>query len=345
MKVAVDTSPLKTEHMARGIGAYTKNLVEEFKSGKWDFDFVFFDNSKIPQSADLVHYPYFDLYFRTLPFRKNKPRVVTIHDVIPLVFPQHYPAGIKGRINFFFQKIALNNVDAVICDSKTSKEDIANKLSFPKSKIHVVYLAASPNFRKIDDQKFLNGISEKYKLPKKFVLYVGDVNWHKNIGNMLKAIKISNVDLVMVGKALVDSRLPESRKINDLIKKLKLDNQIVKIGFIEERDLTAIYNLAKVTLLPSYYEGFGLPVLESMACGTPVVASNVSSIPEISEDTIFFCDPADPQDIAKKIEDVFGLSQDKLDSLSQKLQKESEKYSWHRVAVETANVYRSVMNK
>ena len=82
-----------------------------------------------------------------------------------------------------------------------------------------------------------------------------------------------------------------------------------------------------------------------MACGTPVVASNVSSIPEISEDTIFFCDPADPQDIAKKIEDVFGLSQDKLDSLSQKLQKESEKYSWHRVAVETANVYRSVMNK
>src|SRR3972149_1741456 len=265
MKVAIDTSPLISGHESRGIGAYTKNLVEEFKSGKWDFDFIFFDGKNYSADADLVHYPYFDLYFRTLPLRRDKVRIVTIHDVIPLVFPQHYPVGLKGRINFFFQKIALKNVDAVICDSKTSKEDIANKLPVPKSKIHVVYLAASSSFKKIDDQKFLNGISKKYKLPKKFALYVGDVNWHKNIGNMLKAIKISNVDLVMVGKALVDSRLPESRKINDLTKKLKLDNQIVKIGFIEERDLTAIYNLAKVTLLPSYYEGFGLPVLESLS--------------------------------------------------------------------------------
>ena len=343
MQVAIDTSPLNTEHKARGIGTYTKSLTEEFKTGKHDLDFVFFDDGVVPQSADLVHYSYFDLYFRTLPLRRDKPRIVTIHDVIPLVFPQHYPVGIRGRINFFFQKIALKKVDAVICDSRTSKEDIANKLSFPKSKIHVVYLAASPNFRKIDDQKFLNGISKKYKLPKKFALYVGDVNWHKNIGNMLKAIKISNVDLVMVGKALVDSRLPESRKINDLTKKLKLDNQIVKIGFIEERDLTAIYNLAKVTLLPSYYEGFGLPVLESMACGTPVVASNVSSIPEISEDTIFFCEPTDPEDIAKKVKEVFSLPQDKLDELSEKLIGEAKKYSWHRVASETVNVYRSVI--
>src|SRR3989344_5416680 len=275
MRIAIDISPLKTGHESRGIGAYTKNLVEEFKSEKWDFDFVFFDGKNYPTDVDLVHYSYFDLYYRTLPLRRDKVRIVTIHDVIPLVFPQHYPVGIKGRINFFFQKIALKNVDAIICDSKTSKEDTANKLSFPKSKIHVVYLAASSSFKKIDDQKFLNEVSSKYKLPKKFVLYVGDVNWHKNIENMLKAVKISNIDLVMVGKALVDSRLPESRKINDLIKKLKLDNQIVKIGFIEERDLTAIYNLAKVTLLPSYYEGFGLPVLESMAFGNPGVASKV----------------------------------------------------------------------
>ena len=344
MRIAIDTSPLKTGHESRGIGAYTKNLVEEFKSEKWDFDFVFFDGKNYPADVDLVHYPYFDLYFRTLPLRRDKIRIVTIHDVIPLVFPQHYPAGIKGRINFFFQKIALKNVDAVICDSKTSKEDIASKLPVPKSKIHVVYLAASSSFKKIDDQKFLNEVSSKYKLPKKFVLYVGDVNWHKNIENMLKAVKISNIDLVMVGKALVDDKIPQTRAINSLIGKLELNKQIIKTGFIEEDDLAAIYNLAKLTLLPSYYEGFGLPVLESMACGTPAVASNVSSIPEISKDNIFFCDPADPQDIAKKIKEVFGLSPRKLDGLSQKIQKESEKYSWHRVAAETANVYRSVIN-
>ena len=345
MKVAIDTTPLYTGHESRGIGAYTKNLVEELKRGRWDFDFVFFENGNYSSEVDLVHYPYFDLYFKTLPLKSEKPRIVTIHDVIPLVFPEHYPAGIRGRVNFFFQKIALKNVDAVICDSRTSKEDIANKLSFPKNKIHIVYLAVSSSFKKIDDQKFLNEVSNKYKLPKDFALYVGDVNWHKNIENMLKAIKISNIDLVMVGKALVDEKIPQTREINGLIGKLGLNKRIIKTGFIEEDDLAAIYNLAKLTLLPSYYEGFGLPVLESMACGTPVVASNISSIPEISKDNIVFCDPADPQDIAKKIKEVLGFSSHKLDGLSQKLINESKKYSWHRAAVETANVYRSVMNK
>lgn len=345
MRIAIDTSPLYTGHESRGIGAYTKNLVEEFKREKWDFDLVFFNGKNYPADIDLVHYPYFDLYFRTLPVRRDKVRIVTIHDVIPLVFPQHYPAGIKGRINFFFQKIALKNVDAIICDSETSKEDIANKLSIPKSKIYAVYLAAAPKFKKIDDKRFLNGISKKYKLPKKFVLYVGDVNWHKNIENMLKAVKIAVCDLVMVGKALADDNITQTREINGLIGKLGLNKRIIKTGFIEVDDLAAIYNLARLTLLPSYYEGFGLPVLESMVCGTPVVASNISSIPEISKNNIIFCDPADPQDIAKKIKEVFGFSFYKLDGLSQKLQKESEKYSWHRVALETANVYRSVINK
>src|SRR3972149_9741665 len=194
MKVAIDTSPLISGHESRGIGAYTKNLVEEFKSGKWDFDFIFFDGKNYSAGIDLVHHPYFDLYYRTLPLRRDKVRIVTIHDVIPLVYPQHYPVGIKGRINFFFQKIALKKVDAVICDSRTSKEDIANKLSFPKSKIHVVYLAPSSNYKKIYDQKLLNFVAKKYKLPKKFALYVGDVNWHKNIENTLRAIKESKID-------------------------------------------------------------------------------------------------------------------------------------------------------
>src|SRR3990167_1526686 len=227
VKVAIDTSPLISGHESRGIGAYTKNLVEEFKSGKWDFDFVFFENGNYPSDVDLVHYPYFDLYFKTLPLKAEKPRIVTIHDVIPLVFPEHYPIGIRGRVNLFFQKIALKNVDAVICDSRTSKEDIANKLSFPKNKIHIVYLAVSSSFKKIDDQKFLNEVSNKYKLPKDFALYVGDVNWHKNFENMLKATKISNIDLVMVGKALADDNILQTREINSLIWKLGLDRKSV----------------------------------------------------------------------------------------------------------------------
>src|SRR3989344_4912294 len=308
MKVAIDTSPLISGHESRGIGAYTKNLVEEFKKGKWDFDFVFFENGNYPSDVDLVHYPYFDLYFNTLPLKAYKPRIVTIHDVIPLVFPEHYPAGIKGRINFFFQKKTLKNVDTVICDSETSKEDIVNKLSVPKAKIHVIYLAPSDKFRPIDNPSLLSVVAKKYKLPKKFALYVGDVNWHKNIENMLKAVKIANVDLVMVGKALDEDNLSQTGEINNLIKKLNLKNNIVKTGFVEESELAAIYNLAKVTLLPSFYEGFGLPIVESMACGIPVVASNVASISEIAKGNLLFCDPADPKDIAGRIKEIFGLS-------------------------------------
>lgn len=345
MKVAIDTSPLLIGHESRGIGTYTRNLVEEFKKGKWDLEFVFFDDGKIPQGADLLHYPYFDLYFRTLPVLRNKPRVVTIHDVIPLVFPEHYPSGARGRINFFLQKIALKNVDAIICDSKTSKEDIVNKLSFAKSKTHVVYLAASDRFRPIDNPSVLSAVARKYKLPNNFALYVGDVNWHKNVKNILEAAKIVGCNLVMVGKALTDDGVSQTREMNGLIRKLGIAKQITKTGFIDEKDLVAIYNLAKVTLLPSFYEGFGLPLLESMACGIPVVASKVASIPEITTDTIFFCEPTDPQDIAKKIKEVFNMPQDKLDNVSRKLINESKKFSWHKVAAETVKVYRSVLNR
>src|SRR3989344_1337554 len=174
MKVALDISPLKTGHKVRGIGSYTQQLVEEFKKGDYGIDFEFFDSQNFSSSSDLIHYPYFDLFFHTLPIKKAKPRIVTIHDVIPLVFPKFFPIGIKGALNLFLQKRALAKVDAVICDSETSKKDIISKLSFPGEKIRVVYLAPGPNFKKINTSQLFK-IKNKYSLPEKFVLYVGDV--------------------------------------------------------------------------------------------------------------------------------------------------------------------------
>ena len=125
MKIAIDISPLDTGHSVRGIGTYTENIINEFKKGNWgNVEFKFFKNPNPPPPVDIVHYPYFDLFFHTLPFRKKNSFVVTVHDLIPLVFPQHFPAGIKGNINLFLQKLSLKNVDAVICDSESSKADI-----------------------------------------------------------------------------------------------------------------------------------------------------------------------------------------------------------------------------
>src|SRR4030042_5025192 len=124
MRVALDINPTITGHKLRGIGVYTQRLKEEFHKGNWPAEFEFFEDPDSPPPADVIHHPYFDLFFHTLAHNEPSGRVVTIHDVIPLVFPTYFPAGIRGYLNLFFQKKALKNVDAVICDSQTSKEDV-----------------------------------------------------------------------------------------------------------------------------------------------------------------------------------------------------------------------------
>lgn len=345
MKVAIDISPTKTEHSVRGIGTYTQNLVNEFNKGKWqDIQFEFFASPSSPPPVDIIHYPYFDFFFHSLPILKKSSRVVvTTHDVIPLIFPDHFPRGIKGNLNFFLQKLALNRVDAVICDSQTSKQDISDKLSAPKEKIHVVYLAPSDKFHPISDHSVLSVVVKKHKLPKKFVLYVGDINWSKNIPNLLRAISKLNIKLVMVGKALVDESLIEVREINKLVDKLNIKNKIIKTGFVETEELVAIYNLSSVTVLPSYYEGFGLPVLESMACGTPVVCSNVASLSEIGQNAAIFCNPESINDISTKIAKALNFTKSQREKLSKTLIKHASRFSWQKVAQKTIQVYDSLL--
>ncbi|KKQ18399.1 MAG: Glycosyl transferase group 1 [Berkelbacteria bacterium GW2011_GWA1_36_9] len=341
MKIAVDISPLKTGHQVRGIGSYTKSLINEFKEKNWGIDFEFFKSPNSPPPVDIIHYPYFDLFFHTLPINKKASRVVvTIHDIIPLIFPEHFPVGLKGNINLRLQKLALKNVDAVICDSQTSKQDVINKLSLPEDKIHVVYLAPSEKFRPTTDKKVLSVVAKKYKLSGKFALYVGDVNWNKNLQNLIESIKIAKVNLVMVGKALADKSLLQTQVLNKLIKKLNLSEKIVKTGYVPDEDLVAIYNLADLTLLPSYYEGFGLPVLESMACGTSVVCSENSSLSEIAGPHAVFCNTDNPVDIARKIKKVMEINPKQKQVLSQKLIEHASNFTWAKTTRETANIYK-----
>lgn len=342
MKVGVDISPLKAGHSVRGIGTYTKYLVEEFKKGEWGIDFEFFATPASPPPADVIHFPYFDLFFHTLKVPKNTPCVVTIHDVIPLVFPQYFPIGLRGFFNLFRQKRSLKNVAAVVCDSESSRKDIIDKLSFPADKVHVVHLAPAPIFAANGYlPKQLSSVAKKYHLPPEFVLYVGDINWNKNIPNLLEAVKIAKVNAVLVGQAFTDTDIPEAQKINTLIRKLDLPHKVTKTGYVTGQELGAIYRLAQLTVLPSYYEGFGLPLLESMACGTPVVASNAGSLAEITGPAVV-CDPADPGDIASKIKSVINLSLKARTNLVKKSQEHARKFSWRQTAEQTIKVYKSL---
>jgi len=339
MKIALDVSPLSSLHSTRGIGSYTKTLLEALKRKK-GLEIIPFDKSEKIPDADLIHYPYFDLFFPTLPIFGKDRLVITIHDVIPLVFPAYFPVGIKAYMNLILQKIALKKrANAVIADSRTSKTDIADKLTYPENKIHVVYLAQSNIFK---PQNLKVSIREKYKLPDEFILYVGDVNWNKNILGLLEAVKLVNFPLVIVGKAVKDEKTPQSIEIKHKIQELKIGNIISLTGFVSDSDLVNIYNQAKLTVLPSFYEGFGLPVLESMACGTPVVCSIRSSLSEIGGPAVF-CDPDSPADIANKISSVLKLSPLKYQNLREKSRVHAQNFNSDKVAQDTIKVYKSLL--
>lgn len=345
MKVAIDVSPLKSGHKTRGIGSYTQNLLSSLNSIDKNLQILEFLNTKYPPEANVIHYPYFDLFFHSLPNSSNIPRIVTIHDVIPLVFPRHFPSGIKGKINLTLQKRALKNTEAVICDSQASKNDIIEKLSYPANKIHVIYLAANNLFREINNSVALKKTMKKYALPENFVLYVGDVNWNKNLPNLLEAIKISNLNLVMVGNALTDVNLEQTAFIISLINKLGVKDKVARIGYVPVSELAVIYNLASVTISPSFYEGFGLPVLESMACGTPVICSNKASLPEVGGTQAIYCDPEDPKNISERIKEALSTSESEKGKISKKLIDHASSFSWQKTAVETFNVYKNVLNE
>lgn len=336
IKVYIDQKPLKSAHAVRGIGSYTRNLLDALRNQK---EILLVES---PEKADVIHYPYFDLFFNTLSLTR-KTNVVTIFDTIPLIYPKEFPVGIKGKLSFWSQKDKLKRVDSIITISETSKKDIIGFLDVLPSKIHVIYLAQGKEFREVTSS-VAQVAASKYKLPNKFILYVGDVNYNKNIVGLIKAFAClnSDIDLVLVGKAF-ENDIAETREIFQLIEKLKIKDKVSIPGFVPGEDLVSIYNLATVYCQPSLYEGFGLPVLEAMASGVPVVASKSQALVEIAEGAALFADPNDPRDLASKIYEVMSNR-----NLAVSLIKEgfslSSKFSWENVAEETIEVYKTAKN-
>lgn len=350
MKVAIDLTPLYSAHQFRGIGFYTKKLMEameEIAPQKGiELEFVKSTDKLLFVGADIVHFPYFSPFFLTLPGKKLTKSVVTIHDLIPIKYLEHYPPGIKGRLRWEIQKRRLKKVEAVITDSDYWREEIPKLTSFPKEKIFVVPLAAGKEFKKFKVQSSKFKVKEKYQLPDNFILYVGDVNWNKNVEGLIKAIsnikyQISNINLVLVGKAFEDRNLKEKNSILQLIKQLNLINQTKILGYVPTEDLVAIYNLATVFCLPSFSEGFGLPVLEAMACGCPVVAVKTSSLPEICGEAAVLVDPYDINDISRGIEKAIKNKEE----LGEKGIKQAAKFSWRKTAELTLEVYEKVFRQ
>lgn len=238
---------------------------------------------------------------------KAKKRIVTIHDVFHLAFSNYYKFWERKYVNFLVRSaIKISNV--VITVSNFSKEEIIKYTNLDPHKIEVIYNGVDVNIFKVYEKEILNKVRLKYNLPDKFILYVGNVKPHKNIKNAIKAFEIfsekcKDFYLVIVGKK--EGFYKGDKEVFYILEGNKsLSKRIIFTGSIGKEDLSLIYNIASLLLFPSLYEGFGLPPLEAMACGCPVVASDIPVIREIYGDAVYYVNPFDPWNMAEGILDV-----------------------------------------
>ena len=324
MKVALVMPPLG-RHAARGIGFYSDRLFKALSS-KIRVEQIKF-SLIAPSGFDIVHYPFFDLFWPTFPPVRFTKTIVTLHDLTPLKFPQHFPLGRRAKIVWPWQRLLLRQVDAVLTDSYCSKNDITEIVgSEIANKVYVTHLAADPVFKPLNLKR------------EEFVLYVGGANWNKNVLSLAKACQKIKMPLVLVGKEFTSTPIQhiENESLIEILKQVQNDKNISIRGFVETNELVKLYNLAKVYVQPSIYEGFGLPVLEAMACGTPVICGNNSSIAEIAGDAATFADVTNADMLATAITDIKPTGSE-VD--------QAKKFTWEKTAEETIKVYEKVLGK
>jgi glycosyltransferase involved in cell wall biosynthesis len=282
-----------------------------------------------------------DVFYATdhlLPYLTYSRAVFTLGDV---TFVSH--AQTHSRLNRIYLQLMmphfLRQADAVIAISRCTLREASQLYSSAAAKGQVIYPAVSAHFRPIAAPSTLKAIRSRYGLPPKFLLFVGTIEPRKNLTTLFEAFKatqVSDVKLVIAGKRgwLYDETFARLRELG-------LEQRAVFTGFVPDEDLPALYTMAEAFVFPSLYEGFGLPVLEAMACGAPVLCSNTSSLPEVAGDAALLISPGDVRDWAQAIEQITRDATLRAD-LRQRGLRQAQHFSWEETARQTRQVYRDV---
>ena len=289
---------------------------------------------------DLIHDPVGVSPFTLGKWAGDFARIVAMYDAIAFRFPDAYP-WLNRALHRRFVPRTLRNVDGVMTLSDSARNDLQQVLNLPPPDIFVVPGGVSDRFRPVDGATIEQAL-RRYRLRRPYVLTLGARQMRKNLARALAAFARSGMPrlgfrLVIAGPMMWGS--PDLRK---LIHQLDLQDVVDEAGYIAEADLPALYGGATVLFFPSLYEGFGLPVLEAMACGTPVICSNTSSLPEVAGDAALMVDPTDIDALAEALGQV--LTDPSLHRrLRSKGVERARHYSWERTARATADIYRQVL--
>jgi glycosyltransferase involved in cell wall biosynthesis len=302
---------------------------------------------------DVLHSPYY-----IKPYLLSCPSVVSLYDLIAARYPQYLPSPWARLAFAITTRLAITTARLLITLSAASRRDLAELYGVPPERVAVTPLAADEHFQPIAEATTLDAVRRKYCLPEHFVLYLGSNKPHKNLVRLVEAWALilspqssgpnrqsaigaahgppprGNPQLVIAGHW--DPRYPQAQQ---KATESGLEENVRFLGDVSEADLPALYNLAAIFAFPSLYEGFGLPPLEAMACGTPVVCANTSSLPEVVGDAALLFDPLDVQAMAATIAQALSYA-DLRAALRARGLARARLFSWGQVARETLAAYR-----
>lgn len=378
MRIGIDIRPMTAAGLGRGVSTYTTNLVKSLLTLAQEDHFCLFiaKNQSVPDILQQLSSPdhvtivrlqrptrnifLWDQLFWYALLKKERidvfhspmygvpllcpcPKILTIHDLTPLIFPEaitKFRHKAVFRFNFFTSKYA----DRIITPSQHSKRDLMDYLNIPERAISVTLEGVTEQYKVMRNRQDLDQIKTRYHISGKYLLYVGGFDKNKNLNTLVKAFHLllqknilkNNLFLVFVGTLTQDAFF-----LREFVKTCKLENRVIFTNFVPEEELIRLYNGAEIFILPSLSEGFGLPPLEAMACGVPVITSNAASLPEIVGDAGIQVDPHSPEEFCQTIIEVL-TNQGLREEMQRKGIERAQLFSWEKAARKTLQIYQEV---
>lgn len=316
---------------------FEKELI--FPSSPWLRMSFGFPWKLLQNPVDLLHVQYFAPLCCPCDF------VVTIHDISFELFPEFYT-----KVGKMWRSVLIpftaRRAKKILTVSESSKRDLIDYYGIPEEKIVITYDAVDPDiFRQIQDREELNRLRNRYSLPESFIFSVGRLEPRKNMVRLIRAYASLRKEQKIKHKLVIGGKKDFLySEIFKAVESLGLEKDVIFTGFIPSEDLALFHNAADLFVYPSIFEGFGLGALEAMSCGTPVVASNTSSIPEVIGDAGLLFDPCDVEEIAKAIYEVISDEELKI-RLGRKGLERAKLFSWEETARKTLKVYEEVFSQ